>query len=396
LSRVRYFVLFAALIALAIALAACGSSGSGSSENPQKVVDNATLKGIQSGNLDLSLGVNVEGDEGGHVDVSLSGPFQSQGSGSEQLPELDMTAKASGSVNGENVDFEGGLTLLSDRAFVNYKGTEYAVDSTTFSFVKSAMERAQKQGGAQGKSTDVTACQEAVSNLKVGSFVDNLTNEGSADVGGASTTHVSGDLNVPGAIDALLELTKDPACSAQLGAAGPLPSEAELDKAKSQVESALKTAHVDLYVGDDNIVRKIAAGLSIEPPNASKSGPKKVDLQLELSIDGVNEDQTIEAPSGAKPLNDLFLKLGVNPIELLGAASGQGGLGGLSGAGGLGSLLNGLGGGTGGSSGDGSSSGGSSSGGASAPSANAQQAYLNCLKGATTPVDLQKCAGLLK
>ena len=105
------------------------------------------------------------------------------------------------------------------------------------------------------------------------------------------------------------------------------------------MQSALKTAHVDVYVGDDNIVRKIAAELSIEPQNASSSGPKKVDLEFELSIDGVNEEQTISAPSGAKPLNDLFQKLNINPIELLGAASGQGG---LSGSGGLGGLLNGL------------------------------------------------------
>lgn len=379
MSRVRYFVLFAALVALATALSACGGSSSKSGEDPQKVINEATLKGIKSGNLDLSLGVKAQGKESGNLDVSLSGPFQSSGEGPEQLPELDITAKANGSFNGEDINFEGGLTLLSDRAFVNYKGTEYAVDPTTFSFVKSALEKAQKQGGAQGKSAGSTACQEAVSGLKVGNFVDNLSNEGSTDVGGTTTTKISGDLNVPGAIDALLELTKNPACSAQLGAAGPLPSEAELDKAKTQIESALKKAHVDVYVGDDNIVRKIAAELSIEPPNASSSGPKKVDLEFELSIDGVNEDQTIEAPSGAKPLNDLFLKLGVNPIELLGVLQGKGGLGGLSGAGGLGGLLNGIGG-----------SGGSSSGGGSGSA----QAYLNCLKGAQTPVDIQKCAGL--
>jgi hypothetical protein len=379
LSRVRYFFIFAALIALATAFVACGGSSSKSGEDPQQVIDEATLKGIKSGNLDLSLGIKADGSEGGNLDVSLSGPFQSEGEGSEQLPELDMTAKANGSFNGEDINFEGGLTLLSDRAFVAYEGTEYAVDPTTFNFVKSAIEKNQKQGGAQGNSAGATACQEAAADLKVGNFVDNLSNEGSADVNGTTTTDISGDLNVPGAIDALLELTKNPACSAQLGAAGPLPSEAELDKAKGQVESALKKAHVDVFVGDDNIIRKIAAELSIEPSNGSGSGPKKIDLEFELSIDGVNEDQTIEAPSGAKPLSGLFIKLGVNPIELLGVLQGQGGLGGLSGAGGLGELLNGIGG-----------SGSSSSGGGSGNT----QAYLNCLKGARTPVDLQKCAGL--
>jgi hypothetical protein len=388
LSRLRIFALFAAVLVLATALAACGSSGSSnSSENPQTVVNEATLKGIKSGNLSLALKVNAEGKEGGNLDLSLSGPFQ--GEGKNQLPQLDLSAKANGSFNGKDINFDGGLTLLSDRAFVNYKGTEYEVDPTTFSFAKSAIERSQQQNGAQGQSASATACQEAVANLKVGGFVENLSNEGSSDVGGTSTTHVSGDLNVPGAIDALLELTKEPACSAQLGAAGPLPSEAELDKAKGQVESALKTAHVDLYVGEDNIVRKIAAELSIEPQNASSSGPKKVDLEFELSINGVNEEQSIEAPSGAKPLNELFQQLGVNPLELLGAASGQGG---LSGSGGLGGLLNGL----SGAAGGGSSSGGESESSGGSSGSGSQQAYLKCLQGATTPVDLQKCAAQLQ
>lgn len=376
MSRLRIFLLFAALTALATAFAACGSSGD-SSENPQTVVKDATLKGIESGNLDLSLGIDVSGGEGGHVDVSVSGPFQS-GEG-KQLPKLDMTAKASGSVNGKNIDFEGGLTLLTEKAYVNYQGTNYEVDPTTFSFVKSAIEQAQKKSGGQSSSADATACQEAATSLEIGDFVDNLTNEGSTDVGGTSTTHVSGDLNTPGAIDALIELIENPACSAQLGTAGALPSGAELDQAKGQVQSALKKAHVDVYVGDDNIVRRISAELSIEPPGGSSEGPQKVDIAFDLTLEGVNEEQSITAPSGAKPLNDLFLKLGINPIELLKA----------TGSGGLGELLGGLGGGASEGGSSGSSGGGSSAGGS-------QQAYLKCLQGAKTPVDLQKCASLLQ
>lgn len=369
MSRFRIFFLFAALIALPTAFAACGDNGGSSGANPQQVIDNATLQGIESGNLDLSLGLDVQGEGGGTVDVSLSGPFQSQ-AGSQQLPQLDLTAKASGSIDGEDIDFEGGLVLLSDRAYLNYDGADYEVDPTTFSFVKSALRQAQQQNNAQSQVPDVTACQNAVGKLQVGDFIDNLTNEGTTDAGGASTTQVSGDLNIGGAIDAFVSIAEDPACASQLGAAGPLPSEAELNEAKGQVESALKTARVDVYVGEDDIVRRISAELAIEPPAGSggDSGPESVDLTFDLTIEGVNEEQTIEAPEGAKPLNDLFLKLGVNPISLLDAA--QGG----PGAPGLGDLLGGLGGASGGAGGG------------------SRQAYLKCLQGATTPADLQRCA----
>ncbi len=392
MSRFRTFFLFAALIALATAFAACGSSGGGdSSANPQTVVDSATLRGIESGDLDLAIGIDAKGSRGGHIDVSVSGPFQNQGADA-QFPQLDMTVKADGSFDGD-VNFEGGLTLLANSAYVNYRGTEYAVDPSTFSFVKSALQQAQQQNNSQVP--DVTACQNAVGQLRVADFVDNLTNDGTADVGGASTTHVSGDLNVSGAIDSIVDLTKDPACADQLGAAGPLPSESQLNQAKSQVQSALKTAHVDIYVGDDNIVRRISAELTIEPPAGSgSSGPDSVDISIDLTIDGVNEDQTIEAPGSSKPLNDLFLKLNINPISLLGAVQGQGG----AGAPNLGDLLGGLNGATGGSgsSGSGSGSGSDSGGSGSSGSGNPQQAYLDCLRGASTPVDLQNCAKLLQ
>jgi hypothetical protein len=331
-SRFRIFTLFAALIALATAFAACGGGGS---DDPQSVVDEATLQGIESGNVDLALGIDVEGSEGGHLDIGLSGPFQGE-SGAE-YPELDMTASAKGSIGGEKVDFEGGLTLLGNKAYVAYEGTEYEVDPTTFNFVRTIIKR---RGGGKKQSTELTACQEAAAELQISDFVENLKGEGSADVGGTGTNKVSGDLDVSGALDAAAELSEDPACSEQLNAAGAL-SAARLERAKAQVQESLKSAHVVLYVGDDHIVRRITAQATVEPPKGSDGkGVKSAEVDLDLTLTGVNEEQTISAPQGSKPLSNLFVKLGINPIELLGLLQGSGG--GLNGAGGLSGLLEGL------------------------------------------------------
>jgi len=380
LTRFRILALFAALAALSTVFAACGgsddSSSGSSGEDPQKIIENASLEGVKSGELDLTVDVKAEGDEGGDVEVNLSGPFEAGAKG--ELPQLEMTAESSGSVDGEDLDFDGGLTVLTDRAFVDFEGTSYEVDPTTFGFLKSAFEQAQQQEGAE--SGDITACQKAAEGIKFSQFADQLSNEGSVDVDGTSTTKVSGDLNVSGAVDGLIQLTEDPACSSQLEAAGPLPL-SELEEAKGELSKAIKQAHVDIYVGDDDIVRKFAAELTIQPPGSSD---ETVELALELSLSGVNEEQSFTAPSDAKPLESLFKQLGVNPLELL-EGSEEGGLGGL---------LEGLTGGLGGSSG-GSSSGGSSSGEPNIDSAAAKE-YTECLQGAETPADLQKCASLLK
>ena len=373
MSRIRILALFATLAALSVVFAACGGGSDSSSEDPQKVVEEASLEGVKSGELDLSLHANAEGKEGGEIDVNLSGPFEAGTEG--ELPQLEMTAEAEGSAQGEEIDFEGKLTLLTDRAFVEYEGTPYEVDPTSFGFLKSAFEQAQQQGGSEA---DVTACQKAAEGIKFSQFVQNLENEGSEDIDGTSTTKVSGDLKVSGAIGALIQLTEDPACSAQLEAAGPLPLD-ELEEAKDELTKAITKSHVEIAVGDDQIVRKFAAELTIEPPGAKG---EKIELEFELELSGVNEQQSFSKPSNAKPLEALFKKLGVNPLELLEAGS----------SGGLGGLLEGI---TGGSMGGGSSSGG----GSEAGSAQAQKKYAQCLRGASktgSAAALQKCASLLE
>jgi hypothetical protein len=366
---------FAALVALSAGLAACGGGGS---DDPQTVVEEATLKGIESGKLNLAVDLNVQGKKGGKVNVALSGPFQSESEA--EYPELDLSFSSKGSLGGKDLNREGGLTLLgNNKAYVAYEGTEYEVDSTTFSFVKSMLKQ---QSGEQGKSSEIAACQDAAGELELSDFVENLKSDGSAEVGGTSTTKVSGDLDATSAIEAVSTLIEDPKCSEQLSAAGPLPSAAELDKAKSTVQDSLKSAHVELYVGDDHIVRRIVAQATIEPPKSSKSGAKRVEMDLDMTLTGVNEEQTITAPSNSKPLSDLFLKLGINPIELLGAFQNGG-------TESLGGLLEGL------SEAGGSNSGGGSSGGG-ANSGGGQQSYYECLGEAHTPVDIQNCTGQLQ
>ena len=307
------------------------------------------------------------------MNANVSGPFQS--GGANQLPQADMTADVSGSVGGKDVDFEGGLVLVPNKAYVNYEGDDYEVDPTTFSFIQSAIEEAQQKSGAESGTQGTTKCQEeAAAKFNAGDFLENLTNEGSADVGGTETTKISGDLNVSGALDAITSITEIPACSSQLDAAGPLPL-GELEEAQGEIEKALKSASAEVYVGEDNIIRRFSAQLEIQPAGSNES----VSIDVDLALNGVNEGQEISIPSGAKPLSDLFQKLGVNPIELLQGAQSGAGLGGLleklGGAGGV--ELPGIG-------------GGESSGGGS------QGAYLECVQGASTPVELQNCAKKLQ
>ncbi|MBS1887780.1 MAG: hypothetical protein JSU06_11400 [Actinobacteria bacterium] len=380
MSRRRTFALLAAFAALAALLSACGGGG-GSSADPQQVIESATLEGVESGNIDLSLEVKAEGKHGGEVKVELNGPFQSTGKNS--IPELALEAKANGEAGGEKVDFEGGLTVLGDRAYIGYKGKEYEVEPTTFGFIKSGFEEAQQEGAKESKGGEATACQKAATSLKLEEFVQNLENAGSEEVEGVKTVKLSGDLEPKSAIDTVIKLLETPACASELEATGSLPL-GELKAQQRQLTDAIKTAHVEVYVGEsDHIIRKVVADLSIEPPGTGE----KAEVELDLTLGQVNEPQTIKAPSGAEPLQKLFLQLGINPIELLGMMEGGGSQN-------LGGLLEGV----TGAMGGGASAGGGNSGAAELelPSGGPSKEFTECIKKANGATDLQKCATLME
>lgn len=373
LTRFRNLILFAAVAALAVGLVACGGDDGGG-ENPRQVLEGATLKGVESGNLDLSLSVKAEGDGGADLDIAVSGPFQ--GRGDEQLPLFDMTAKVTGTADGDDVDFEGGVILSRDAGYVSYSGSAYQVEKSMFDGLQSLFGQAAQQSSSDQSAGDGVdaACRKKVEQLQVSDFLSNLSNDGTEEVGGVETTHISGDLDVEKGIDTVVDLAGDPACQGQLGST-PVPPVGAID----QVRDAVKSASIDLYVGNDGIIRRVSGSVSVEPQEGSGDGPSSADLTFDLTLSNVNQAQVIRAPANAKPLDQLLGQLGVDPSAL----DALGGLGALQGLGG--GLPGGLGGG-----------GGNAvvPGAADVPGIDSgtQQEYLDCLQGATTPVDLQNCA----
>ncbi len=385
MSRKRTFALLAVCAAMAALLSACGGGGSGS-DDPQKVIEQATFEGVESGTVDLTMNIKAEGEDAGNMKIDLSGPFQS--TGKKSLPEIAMEVKADGEAEGESVNFEGGLTVLGDRAYVGFDGKNYEVDPTTFGFIKSGFEEADQEGEKESSGAQRTACQKQATSMNLEEFVDNLENEGGEDVDGVKTTKLSGDLDPKGAVDAIIRLAETPACASQLEEAGPFPLE-ELKKMKGEITGAVKKAHADIYVGeDDHIVRKVVADLTVEPPGTGE----KAEISFDFTLGEVNEPQTIKAPANAEPLEKLFGQLGINPLELLGMLQGGG-------TEDIGSLLEGL-------SGD---IGGEEANSAEVPSSADKQLeeldlpttgeskeFTECLKAAKSASDVQECASLME
>ena len=244
----------AALIVLATALAACGGGGN-SDADPQSVLDGATLQGIESGDVDVD-------DQG---QCQRQGRRQPGGQPLRPLPgdrrRLRTQARHDG--EGQRQDERQRRRLrrrpgaAAEQRLRRLSGDRVRSRPDHLQLRRIDPEAGRSSRAAEeSESTGASACQDAAEDLASATSSTTSTNEGSADVDGTDTTKVSGDLNIAGAIDAIIKLNENPACSSQLNAAGPLPLDRNSNAAKDELDKAVKKAHVDVYVGDDDIIRQ--------------------------------------------------------------------------------------------------------------------------------------------
>jgi hypothetical protein len=294
--RYRRILILVVLCLAATALAACG----GGAEDPQETLDRVSLQGIESAHFDASLKIESAGKQGGSVDIAVSGQARAEG--------IAVAATVEGTAEGKPVDFEGGLTLFAKHGFVDYQGTEYEIDPSNYSFAKPLFAPFLSEGGA----VEMEACRQAAADVDTEALVTDLRNEGSADVAGAETTKLSGELDVGATIDALAGLAGHGGCRVQFEALSPLPLY-RLRQSGDELAQAVKQAKATIYVDDAGLVRRVSATFTADPPGSREP----VTVALELSLSEVDASGKIEAPSGAKPIQVLFAKLGINQFEFL-------------------------------------------------------------------------------
>jgi hypothetical protein len=385
LTPIRTLLAVGAIALVPAAVAGCGGDDGGDAD-PQTVLDETfnNDERVSSGDLSLSIGGSAEGDQGGSFEASLSGPFQADPDNAASIPQLDWTGEISGDAAGQSAAFEGGITITSDNAFVEYGGEAYEVGSETFTQFKELADQAAKQQTEQAEglsfgeafaqgceqslkqqgATDTSACE-----IDFQSWLTDLSNDGTEDIDGAETDHISGSVNVETMINDLIALG-----SAVPQASSQVPSEEEIQ----QVTDAISEASFDLYSGtDDRILRGLDFNIEVDPsaiPDAESAGIDSVSGSFEMRLAGVNEEQTIEAPSGAKPIEDLLGQFGVDPSSI----------GGLQGLGALG--------GGGVDTGDLEVGGGGDGGGGGSA---ATDAYFECIAEAQTSDEINACASEL-
>lgn len=331
-----------------------GSNGSGA--GAQQVVDRAFggagQREARSGRMAMSATVALQGggQTGGNFTVEADGRFDQAAKGS---PQVDLDMKVSG--GGQNADI--GVLVDGTRGYLRFEGRWYELPRGAF---QAPPEGAENQSVTAALGFDPRG------------WLRNPRSEGTAQVGGVATDHISAEVDVPRMVTDLTGFAD------RAGQADRLPPQV-----REGLNDAVKQARVDLYVGQkDGVLYKLAVSAQIDAEIGEGVPPVKGDMKFDVEVSDLGEPQEIEAPRDAAPASELEGIPGFEGLGSIGAGSGAGaGSGGKAGSGSSGQASSG-------------SNPGSSAGSGSARKGS-EQAYLACVQQAQDAASLEKCQALV-
>jgi hypothetical protein len=246
---------------------------------------------VESGQFSVRL--SAEDFEGApQIDgagLEVGGRFQ--GKGPTKMPEFDIDMKIA--AGGERMKV--GAISVGERGYVTQGERAYEVPQPVMTSLAGARARiAEYAGEPQPKLS--------VAGVDIGGLVTDPEVVGTESMDGVEVTHVEGKLDPSSFVDQLSEL----------GAGSALPEGDFLDQAaknRALIERVLGEPEVDVYVGEDRILRRLAieADLNLAAVAEGAGGPRDGKVLLDARFSEVNKPQQIAAPERTSgSLRDAF------------------------------------------------------------------------------------------
>jgi hypothetical protein len=327
MQAVRQIRLIAVLCA-ALAAAALASCGSGDDDNVREALRSTFIgdKNVNSGRVRLNATARLEGLPG-TIRIELAGPFNERERSIAQtgkIPEADLDLRVSGI--GQSV--ETGVISTGDEVFAKYRGRYYRLPQRTFNRLKRLSEQGQR-GENRGEANF------GVLGVNPRRWLADPENEGTEEVAGAETVHLSSKVDVRALVDDLDRLLRR-AGELNLGQQQQQLPPGLPPAVRDVIARSIKEARLDFYTGeDDNVLRKLEAHLEFDVPANLQQQAGQVrggELDLTYELTDVNEPQTITPPRDARPFSELQRQL---RSTALGGALGAGGQATTPGSGGF-------------------------------------------------------------
>ncbi len=316
-SRVPLGRLLAATV-VGLALVGCGSSGGGSgsdSAGAQGLIQQTFSGGhtVSSGVLHFALTLDPSGSSTltSPISLGLDGPFQTRGKGN--LPASDFTISVAALGRTSSL----GLISTGTHGYVTLQGAAYQLPTADFKRLDSGFSSAGASATGHGGLVGLGINPEH--------WLTGPRVVGSADIGGADTTHIRAGVNVGALLQDLSGFLARTA--ARTTAKTKLPS--SIPPATAQrITAAVKNATVDVWTGKaDRTLRKLALNLTVPATGQFLTllrGLRTAHISLSVQYSDLNQPQTISAPTNLRPYSQFSAQLRGLTSALQGAgASGQ-------------------------------------------------------------------------
>jgi hypothetical protein len=289
----RIGTVLALAAAFVVTLAGCGAS-SGNAVGLLKQTFCGKHK-VTSGNLNVALTVTPSGSRTltGPLSVSVSGPFQSLGSG--KLPESDLTVALSGLGSSTSVD----IISTGSHGYVTVSGSSYQLPQASYKQLESSFSSFAQPPGCSSK-TGVFS-QLHIHPLH---WLSNPQVVGTETVGGAQTSHIHSGIDVAAFLGDLGTFLKK---APGVGSAGLSAS------TLSGIASQIQDANVDVWTGtSDQTLRRLSIKLTLPVTGQISTllgGLRSAGIGLSMQYANLNQPQTVTAPTNLQPYGQLQTKL---------------------------------------------------------------------------------------
>lgn len=290
------------LVCLALLVCALGAASCGGGED---VDVNEVLrqtfgedKDIDSGRLDVSVRLDADGLAAlrGPITARLSGPFAS--AGADQLPRFAFQAEAD--LAGRKLT--AGATSTGEEGFVSFQGNAYRMSDELFEQFKAGYAAEAKKSEGEGDGVSFKSLGiDPQRWLRDAQYVDKQ------EVGGAETLHLRAGIDIRRLLE---DVNRILARAEQIqGQRARQLSEEE----RRQIEEAIADADLELWTGEeDKVLRRLNVRLRFEVPEERRQRAQGLTggtIAFDLSLGGINDEQTIEGPDDARPLEELLQSL---------------------------------------------------------------------------------------
>ncbi len=362
--------------ALVVAVISIGLAGCGGGSGDATTLLRQTFTGshkVDSGNLGFSLTVVPTGSSTlkGPISLSLTGPFQSLGTG--KLPEsafkISLGALGAGTA----------VTIISPgtSGYVTYQGQSYKLPQATYSRLESSFSQLGSSPGASNGSGVLGRL-----GIQPQRWLVDPKIVGDEAIGGAQTTHIRAGINVAAL---LADLNTFLQRASSLGVAGASSFPHGISQpTRARIAGEIQNPTFDLWTGtSDKTLRRLQIGLTLPVRGQTSTllgGLRSAGVGLTMQYADLNQPQTIAAPTALLPYSVFQTKLRAF-LQGLQTGIGSATTGGLSGTSGGAA-----------GTGNGPASGSSSAGGSGAN----YGSYTQCIQAAGSDIaKMQQCAPLL-